>query len=277
MLDFLTEKALSASGFAFKTPKHSEPAEADDVEGESDEEKDEDDIEDEIEVAEEEHPMFSAAAEDHMDLESEHHQIIDSNVDPIEWKTELERVGPRLRSSTNTAAVGKEWRSHIDQTKKHEVLIRRELPATESTLKQINGQLTNDAEKVRAKEKFVNSQFKTLAAEHQQVKGGLTAVEAEHAAASGSVATLTQDLASIADQLSSIKGTMDSRGSSMTDTAPLVKIRTSLKDLKAEVGEFELRIGVVGHTLLAAQTRGREEERAKGGDGTEGGGDADES
>jgi len=106
VLDFLTDKALESSGFVWKTPKHSDANEPEeDVDGED---SDIDDIEDEIEVAEEERPMFEVAAEDVMDLDNENHQIIDSNVDPIEWKTELERVGPRLR--TGGSALGKEWR-----------------------------------------------------------------------------------------------------------------------------------------------------------------------
>ena len=263
VLDFLTSKALDSQAFSFRTPKHSEADEVGEVEGDDEDEVDDDDIEDEIEVAEEEHPMFSAAAEDVMDLDNENHQIIDSNVDPIEWKTELERVGPRLR--TNTGAVGKEWRSHIDQTRRHEVLIRNELPATEGTLKQINTQLGADVDKMRTKEKYVNSQFSQLASEYQEVKQALVAVESDHTAASSKVSALTQDVAVIADQLAEIKGTMDSRGSSMTDTTPLVKIRTALQDIKVEINHFELRIGVVGHTLLAAQTQSQAEDPAAGG------------
>ena len=98
-------------------------------------------------------------------IDPANHQIIESNVDPIEWKTELERVGPRLRNNTNIG--GKEWRTHIDQTKKHENTIRSELPATESNLQQINKELSEAVEKMRSKEKYVNSQFSSLTQEYQ--------------------------------------------------------------------------------------------------------------
>ena len=78
-------------------------------------------------------------------------------------------------------------------------------------------------------------------------------IESKFEGSSGNVSSLQNDLADISDQLAEIKGTMDSRGSSMTDTSPLVKIKAALQDIKTEINDFELRIGVVGHTLLAGQ------------------------
>jgi len=36
------------------------------------------------------------------------HQILQALVDPVEWKTELERVGPKLKSNLQTSV--NEWR-----------------------------------------------------------------------------------------------------------------------------------------------------------------------
>jgi estrogen-related receptor beta like 1 len=36
---------------------------------------------------------------------------------------------------------------------------------------------------------------------------------------------------------------MDDRGSSMTDTAPLVKMKQAMQKLKGEIKQMELRIG----------------------------------
>jgi intraflagellar transport protein 57 len=41
----------------------------------------------------------------------------------------------------------------------------------------------------------------------------------------------------------------------MTDTSPLVKIKAALGDLKAEIKAMELRIGVVGHTIMQSKIR----------------------
>ena len=43
---------------------------------------------------------------------------MEATVDPLEWRTELERVAPRLKIPRNFS--GKEWRAHLEQTQKHE-------------------------------------------------------------------------------------------------------------------------------------------------------------
>ncbi len=52
-----------------------------------------------------------------------------------------------------------------------------------------------------------------------------------------------------------LQGQMDSRGSSMTDTSPLMKIKEALASLRTEVKSMELRIGVVGHTLMQSKLK----------------------
>jgi estrogen-related receptor beta like 1 len=87
------------------------------------------------------------------------------------------------------------------------------------------------------------------------------------------VTNLTNDLSAVAEQLDEIKGNMDSRGSSMTDTSPLVKIKTALQEIKVEINTFELRIGVVGHTLLQAKMREGLNRKKRGENGGLDGGD----
>ena len=41
--------------------------------------------------------------------------MIESNIDPQEWKLELERVAPQLR--TMVIADSKDWRSHLERAK----------------------------------------------------------------------------------------------------------------------------------------------------------------
>ena len=52
--------------------------------------------------------------------------MIAATIDPLHWKTELERVGPRLKMDIKT--LGKEWRAHIEQTKHHEQQIQKIMP-----------------------------------------------------------------------------------------------------------------------------------------------------
>ncbi len=41
----------------------------------------------------------------------------------------------------------------------------------------------------------------------------------------------------------------------MTDTSPLLKIKEALGAIKTEIKAMELRIGVVGHTIMQSKIR----------------------
>ena len=43
----------------------------------------------------------------------------------------------------------------------------------------------------------------------------------------------------------------------MTDTKPLVRMKDALKNLQEEMKEMELKIGVVGYTLLNAKMKSK--------------------
>ena len=119
-MQFLCEKALEETGFRWDRPQYPEEEYAD--EAEADEAADAgSDIEDEIAGAddEEEEVLYTEIAHVGGGEEDTSTQgILESKVDPKAWQKELERVGPRLK--VRAPPVGKEWRGHIESTKKHE-------------------------------------------------------------------------------------------------------------------------------------------------------------
>ncbi|KAK1878969.1 Intraflagellar transport protein 57 like [Dissostichus eleginoides] len=73
--------------------------------------------------------------------------------------------------------------------------------------------------------------------------------------ASGGVTERTRVLAEISEELEKVKQEMEEKGSSMSDGAPVVKIKQSLTKLKQEIIQMDVRIGVVEHTLLQAKLK----------------------
>jgi hypothetical protein len=57
-------------------------------------------------------------------------------VDPIAWKTELERVGPKLRAQQQLST--NEWRAHVDQTVTNNQQIEKVLGETQNDLSIMN-------------------------------------------------------------------------------------------------------------------------------------------
>lgn len=78
----------------------------------------------------------------------------------------------------------------------------------------------------------------------------LAVVKEKYTQGSGGVTNLARELAQISEELETVKAEMDQRGTSMTDAAPLVKIKQALTRLKAESTQMEIRIGVVSDMYM---------------------------
>ncbi|CAM9462017.1 unnamed protein product [Sphacelaria rigidula] len=224
------------------------------------------DIADETEVLEEEEDfseMIKADEDDEGALGDSQAAMLEVKIDPVEWKRELERVGPRLKVPVSSA--GKEWRGHVDQTKKHEDAIQAALPVTSTQLQLIGNEITESVEKMRTKERFINSHHDGLRQEYKQLNEELKAVEAKHETTSGSVGELTEALSSLSDELEELKEKMDTKGDAMNEASPLVSIKQALQQIKVEIKTFDLRIGVVSHTLLSTKMKRGKGNSPKGG------------
>ena len=88
-------------------------------------------------------------------------KVLASTVDPIKWKTELERVSSRLMLPQSFYGA-KEWREHIEQTKKTEETIRTVFSETKGQLQAISEDIGNALERIGNKEKYINKQFDHL-------------------------------------------------------------------------------------------------------------------
>lgn len=264
VLDFLSQKAVEKC-FEWQPPIYPEEEEE---EAEVDEGADVGDgIEDEIEAAydDDDEAMFQEAApqEEEEDPEYEEaHQILKSGIDPVVWQAEVERVAARLRY--RVASGGNEWRSHVEQTKELQSKVSADLQ-TEKRLETVRDRLHSAKDKISLKEGYINNQFDQKKESYKKLKEELTAIEQAYAAKTETNAKLTAELAGITQQLDSVKAAMNDRGNSMTDTSPLVQIKQALKQIKQDIVNFDLQIGVVGHTLLQHKLRhGNPDDHAKG-------------
>ena len=249
VLDFLTGKAV-ARHFVWQRPEYDDAGEE---ELPVDEDADVGDaIEDDIEACEDDEALFVEAPADEPEVSEERaaqREILKSNVDRVAWKTELERVGPRLRLAQRRAA-GKEWRAHVDLTRSSAGVIRSTFPPTRAQLDDLGRAAADASDTLRSKENYINSKFDREKAAYARLREELDALAKRSGASEERVAALSGELAGITDQLDEAKGAMADRGNSMTDTSPLVKIKQALKAIRQECVDFDLQIGVAGHALM---------------------------
>lgn len=263
VLNSLVDITLQKKGFRFERPVHHPDAYAEEAPMDDDIGVGGDDMEDEIGNGpigqveeEEEEEMYVAApsdtgySEDKLDS-----SMLESKVDPHQWRMELERVAPQLKVVLQTAA--KEWRSHLDQAVSLEKQINEGMPKTQETLSHIVEEISEAIEKISSREKLVNQNCDHMISEFQKIKQMLHRVEEQYAGSSGTITERTNELAQISEELELVKSKMDQRGNSMTDTSPLIDIKKALTRIKTEVKQMDLRIGAVEHTLLEVAKKAR--------------------
>jgi len=145
VLDFLADKALAARRFKWGTPVYAETAGDNDQQMQMDDGagggggRGDDDIEDEAAGGLDDDVVYEEAARNEaaeISLDTSAHNILQALVDPVEWKTELERVGPKLKVNQTLAA--NEWRAHVDQTISSKSAIDKVLGDTQGDLQLMN-------------------------------------------------------------------------------------------------------------------------------------------
>ncbi len=272
VLDFLASKALEARSFQWGFPKY-DTASGDDGEilGMDDDMDDaaktgdEDEIEDELDnvglnTAEEEAGVGDGAdltngrseGQEYEALDSSAHNIMHAALDPVEWKQEVERVAPKLRQHSQ-AVGGSEWRSHVDQTVQGKGQIEKVMAEARDDLAVIGRQVEGELQRAATKEKYINHQFSSLTSDYAQVRKVLDELESNSSSTNDKVSKMTNELAELTDKLEEMKESFESKDSGLHDTSPLVRMKTALQQIKQESYAFDLRIGVVSHSLLAAR------------------------
>lgn len=139
VLDFLADKALAARNFKWGTPVYSDTVGDSDQQMPIDDDAQDGDIEDEVAGGLDDDVVFDEAARNEaaeLSMDTSAHNILQALVDPVEWKTELERVGPKLKVNNTLAA--NEWRAHVDQTITSKGHIERVLGETLGDLQIMN-------------------------------------------------------------------------------------------------------------------------------------------
>uniref|UniRef100_A0A8C4T203 Intraflagellar transport protein 57 homolog n=1 Tax=Erpetoichthys calabaricus TaxID=27687 RepID=A0A8C4T203_ERPCA len=249
VLDRLAEEALKQTRFIWNKPKY--PTEAPESETVM-----EDDAELTLEKLEEEIASNQTAFLFKELMESSKpDEILESSTDATEWNLEVERVLPQLKVTIRTD--NKDWRIHVDQMHQHKDGIESSLKDTKTYLNKLQDEISKTLEKVASREKYINNQVKDLIQEYRGAQSYLGEAKDRYQQVSGGVTERTRALAEISEDLEKIKQEMEEKGSSMSDGAPLVRIKQSLTKLKQEIVQMDIRIGVVEHTLLQANLKER--------------------
>lgn len=205
------------------------------------EEQDEDEIEDDAmsEITDKE--LNEILNDDNVNL-------IESQIDPYEWKLELERVGPALKVKTKENL--KDWRSKITKVNQLQTSINNVIPEVRSTLERLATELNRTTERIENRESSINMNLDDTAEEYRENITKLSALSEDQKQYNESVFEINSQVVMVEDRIEQLKNKMEEEGMKMTDTSPLSKIKSSIAQLRKEVANLDIKIGVINHHLL---------------------------
>ena len=162
---------------------------------------------------------------------------------------EVERVAHKLKINKNVAD-GREWRSHLDQTKKYAGQVRGSLPEVRMKLERLQDDASRALEKIAKKEQLLSRTFQGMTGDYRAHSDQLNEIQTNFATVSKNVEDHENELSEVNERLMNITKKIDDTGKSFSDTKPLQNIKKSITNLKNDIKAIDIRIGVVSNTLL---------------------------
>ncbi|NXE61263.1 IFT57 protein, partial [Calcarius ornatus] len=168
-------------------------------------------------------------------------EILQSTTDAAEWNLEVERVLPQLKVTVRTD--NKVWKNgfacvHVGY------------------LDKLHNEISRTLEKINSREKYINNQLEHLVQEYRSAQALLSELfSRDFLKIRYSSGLIKKKSLKITEALEKVKQETEEKGSSMTDGAPLVKIKQALTKLRQETIQMDIQIGVMEHTLLQSKLK----------------------
>jgi len=164
-----------------------------------------------------------------------------------DWLDEVDRVANNLKVVARLES--KDWRARLDQISSHQKSVEKALSTTKPRLDRLEKDLTKALDTVESRQKYMNSNLENLLAELRAAQDNLADRETSYEQVSGGLSRKTEELGQITNQLDQVKRAMEERGTSMTDGAPLVKLKQALNRVTGEISDMRLQAAVLEHQL----------------------------
>lgn len=186
----------------------------------------------------------------------------ESVVDAAVWRAEVERVAPRLlapnrgilssKGYTLASPMKDEWRSHLDQAFEVTKNVTLTMPAVQDSLVRNADELSSLCEVIDQRERRINSSgiVASLTSELNVDSTRKSELAVHVRDTQSRVTKLSYELDGIGAALEEVKGELEEKGASLSDTSPLIRARAALIDLRAESKILDRSIGVVQNAVL---------------------------
>ncbi|KAI5076287.1 hypothetical protein GOP47_0008352, partial [Adiantum capillus-veneris] len=165
-----------------------------------------------------------------------------------ESKMQAERLA--CQSRVTMGSDGKDWRTHLNEAQQLHCDLSEGLSTCCAQLQKIEEDISFCLDKLESKERFLTKQFELLLTDYNSVKDRLVDVQQKLDQSLGNLTSYKNQLACTLEQLEKVKHMLVEKGNKISDVSPLVEMKNGILNLKMELQEMEVHVGVLEHTLL---------------------------
>jgi len=214
-----------------------------------------DDADDGIETDDEEEYILDHQKIETVEIQDEDpssKEIITTEIDPQEWKLDVERLAPQLVLRLHVDH--KDWRTHAETLIKDHRTIDESLPSTIAELKKISDEIGKVCDRISRREQMLvdDPVVSSLVSQYKKNKAEFIAVEQKNRELEANIQKLNEEFTKVSQELDEVKTKVDQLSSKMGDASPLKNIKEALVKVKAEIKNMDLQLGIVQHSLLQA-------------------------
>jgi len=94
-----------------------------------------------------------------MEADMQANAIIQSNISKEKWQLEVEGIAHKLKIGKNVGESGKEWRTHLEQTRQFAGKVSDKLPELRIMLERLQDDASRALEKISKKEAILSRNF----------------------------------------------------------------------------------------------------------------------
>ena len=192
-----------------------------------------------------------------MEADLQQNAIINSNISKEKWQLEVESIAHKLKIGKNIGESGKEWRTHLEQTRKFAGQVSDKLPELRVMLERLQDDATRALDRISKKEGILSRNFQGMTGDYRAHTDQLREIQSNFTTVSKNVENLETELQEINDRLGHIEKKITDTGKNFSDNTPLHNIKKAIAQVKEDIKSIDIRIGVVSNTLLQLKLKER--------------------
>lgn len=165
-----------------------------------------------------------------------------------EWILECQRVRSKLEQ--NIIADHKEWRNHIEKAKGFSDNLKKSEPSTTINLERLSDRIGQQLERILSKENQINKAMSDIGEEFKVKNEKNKEINETIANLTARVKESSDEYQRYCEKYEKLKVRLDDYENTATNDEPLIKLKKACADLKGEIKNMDVRIGVLNHIVM---------------------------